>query len=108
LKKIVEIASLQTSYLTLDECLKVTKRRVNALEYIVVPRIVGIKKYIETELEERAKEDKFKIKKVLANKKKHKENAEAIKGKAAVVQETIFDSFESDEEEIEESDRLFK
>jgi V-type H+-transporting ATPase subunit D len=106
----VEIASLQTSYLTLDECLKVTKRRVNALEYIVVPRIEGTRKYIETELEERAKEDKFKIKKVLANKKKHKENEANIRGKEnSLTQETIFDTNEDeDDDEIDESEKLFK
>jgi V-type H+-transporting ATPase subunit D len=110
LKKIVEIASLQTSYLTLDECLKVTKRRVNALEYIVVPRIEGVLKYIDTELQERSKEEKFKIKKVLANKKKHKENEESLKEKNTVREETIFErSFEEDDEDvIDESERLFK
>ena len=76
LKKIVEIATLQTSYLAIDECLKITNRRVNALEYIVVPRIQYTIKYIVTELDERAKEEKFKIKKVLKNKKKHQENEE--------------------------------
>jgi V-type H+-transporting ATPase subunit D len=76
LKKIVEIATLQTSYLAIDECLKITNRRVNALEYIVVPRIQYTIKYIITELDERAKEEKFKIKKVLKNKKRHQENEE--------------------------------
>lgn len=78
LKKIVEIATLQTSYLTIDECLKITNRRVNALEYIVVPRIEYTIKYIDTELQERSKEEKFKIKKILANKKKAKENEELV------------------------------
>ena len=69
LKKIVEIATLQTSYLSIDECLKITNRRVNALEYIVVPKIEYTIKYIVTELDERAKEEKFKIKKILENNK---------------------------------------
>lgn len=74
LKLIIEIATLQTNYKSIDETLKITNRRVNALEYIVVPRINGIIQYIDTELKEREKEDKFRIKKVLQNKKKHKEN----------------------------------
>ena len=77
LKKIVEIATLQTSYLAIDECLKITNRRVNALEYIVIPKIQFTIKYIITELDERAKEDKYKIKKVLKYKQKHKEDEEA-------------------------------
>lgn len=81
LKKIVEIATLQTSYLSIDECLKITNRRVNALEYIVIPRIEYTIKYIITELDERAKEEKYKIKKVLQNKKKHMENEEMLRMK---------------------------
>lgn len=76
LQKIVEIATLQTSYLAIDESLKITNRRVNALEYIVIPKIEYTIKYIITELDERAKEDKYKIKKVLKYKQKHKEEEE--------------------------------
>lgn len=76
---IVSIATLQTNYKSVDETLKITNRRVNALEYVVVPRIKGVMKYIDTELQERAKEDKFRIKKVLQNKKKHAEKAEKLK-----------------------------
>lgn len=78
LQLIVAIATLQTSYKSIDDALKITNRRVNALEYIVVPRIRGVMQYIDTELQERAKEDKFRIKKVLQNKKKHKEREELL------------------------------
>jgi V-type H+-transporting ATPase subunit D len=77
LKKIVEIATLQTSYLAIDESLKITNRRVNALEYIVIPKITYTINYIKTELDEREKEDKYKIKKVIKYKQKHKEEEEA-------------------------------
>ena len=107
LKKIVEIATLQTSYLTIDECLKITNRRVNALEYIVVPKIEYVIKYIITELDERSKEEKFKIKKILANKRKHKENEELQKEEAEKASkkndDTIFDHHDEDEDE-----QLFK
>ena len=120
LKKIVEIATLQTSYLAIDEALKITNRRVNALEYIVVPRIEYTIRYIITELDERAKEEKFKIKKVLKNKKKHQEQEELQrnlekKGKLDNEEEVntvekngdFFHDDESDDDEIDEEDKLF-
>ena len=110
LKKIVEIATLQTSYLAIDECLKSTNRRVNALEYIVVPRIEYTIKYIVTELDERAKEEKFKIKKVLQNKKKHKENEEMMRAlpEGDKEKDDVFNE-EKDEEddELADEDKLF-
>eukprot|EP00438_Fugacium_kawagutii_P021986 Skav217014 [mRNA] locus=scaffold1803:231140:232860:- [translate_table: standard] len=36
---IVQLASLQTAFHTLDEEIKMTSRRVNALEYVLIPRI---------------------------------------------------------------------
>ena len=104
----VEIATLQTSYLTIDECLKITLRRVNALEYIVIPRIEYVIKYIITELDERSKEEKFKIKKILANKRKHKEIEEMHKelhSENANKEEAIF---ALGDEEDEEDEKLFK
>ena len=110
LKKIVEIATLQTSYLAIDECLKITNRRVNALEYIVVPRIEYTIKYIVTELDERAKEEKFKIKKVLQNKKKHKENEELMRAlpEGEKEKDDVFNEEKDEEdEELADEDKLF-
>lgn len=50
------LASLQTSFATLDEALKVTNRRVNALENVTIPKIEGILSYIARELDELERE----------------------------------------------------
>lgn len=107
LKLIVEIATLQTAYKAIDETLKITNRRVNALEYIVVPRIEGVIFYIDTELKEREKEDKFRIKKVLQNKAKHKEKEQKaaqkekeLSGEGEKVEEVALFEDEEDDDEI--------
>lgn len=66
LVQLVKLASLQTSFSTLDEALKVCNRRVNALEHVVIPRLVGTVKYIGKELDEMEREEFFRLKKVVA------------------------------------------
>ena len=73
LKLLIQIASLQTQFMTLDEVIKVTLRRVNALEFVVVPRIQETISFIDKELDEQAREDFFRLKRVTDNKKKEKE-----------------------------------
>jgi V-type H+-transporting ATPase subunit D len=68
---LVELASLQTSFLTLDEAIKSTNRRVNALENVVKPKIENTIAYIKGELDELEREEFFRLKKVQANKKKN-------------------------------------
>ncbi len=76
LDTIIEIASLQTSFIKIDKVIRITSRRVNALEYIVIPRFEGIVRYIRQELDEQAREGKFTLKKVLENRRKAVEEAE--------------------------------
>lgn len=75
---LVELASLQTSFITLDEVIKVTNRRVNALEHVVIPRIERTLDYITSELDEREREEFYRLKKIQEKKKRIKEKAEAI------------------------------
>jgi hypothetical protein len=47
IKLLVQLANLQTAFLTLDLALKTTNRRVNALENVVKPRIENTISYIK-------------------------------------------------------------
>jgi V-type H+-transporting ATPase subunit D len=66
---LIKLASLQTTFRTLDEEIKMTGRRVNALEYVIIPKIEEIMKYIEQEMDEQAREEFFRVKKVVEKKK---------------------------------------
>lgn len=70
LKNLIELASLQTSFITLDRAIKITNRRVNALEKVVTPRIENTISYINGELDELDREEFFRLKKIQKNKKK--------------------------------------
>jgi V-type H+-transporting ATPase subunit D len=67
---VIELASLQTTFFTLNEEIKMTGRRVNALEYVIIPRIQAVMDYIEQEMDEQAREEFFRVKKVVEKKKK--------------------------------------
>jgi V-type H+-transporting ATPase subunit D len=85
LKALIKLASLQTSFVTLDEALKVTNRRVNALENVTIPRITKTLDYISRELDELEREDFTRLKKVQANKveKMRLEEIEKVEKRAA-------------------------
>lgn len=59
LDDLVQLASLQTSLKTLDDALKVTNRRVNALEFVIMPQLYNTIKYVLSELDEMEREDQY-------------------------------------------------
>lgn len=75
----IKLASLQTAFLTIDEALKVTNRRVNALENVTVPTIEGTLAYIDKELDELEREDFTRLKKVQEKKKVRMEEEERVR-----------------------------
>ncbi|KNC86601.1 hypothetical protein SARC_01231 [Sphaeroforma arctica JP610] len=75
---LVNLASLQTSFVTLDEVIKATNRRVNAIEYVIIPRLQNTVDFIVSELDELEREEFFRLKKV-QNKKKEVKKAQALK-----------------------------
>lgn len=61
---VIEIAAVETKLKRLGEEIQKTRRRVNALDYVVVPQLTQQVKYIQATLDERAREELFRIKKV--------------------------------------------
>lgn len=61
---LVELASLQHNFQMLDRAIKATSRRVNALRYIIIPRLERTLAYIITELDEYEREEFYRIKKI--------------------------------------------
>lgn len=80
LDMLIKLASLQTSFQTLDEAMKVTNRRVNALENVTIPKIEGTLAYIGRELDELEREDFTRLK--LVQGKKEVEQQREAKRKA--------------------------
>lgn len=70
LRLIVDVASLQASFVKLERVIQTTSRRVNALEFIIIPRFRGVLVYIQDELDEQAREEKFMLKKVLDHRRR--------------------------------------
>eukprot|EP00929_Paragymnodinium_shiwhaense_P030194 TRINITY_DN1714_c0_g1_i1.p1 TRINITY_DN1714_c0_g1~~TRINITY_DN1714_c0_g1_i1.p1 ORF type:complete len:263 (-),score=103.99 TRINITY_DN1714_c0_g1_i1:104-892(-) len=83
-QELVRLASLQTMFNTLDLEIKMTSRRVNALEYVLIPRIADICHYITQEMDEEAREEFFRVKKVVDKKKQklEKEKIQELKERA--------------------------
>ncbi|GFR12708.1 v-type proton ATPase subunit D [Trichonephila clavata] len=67
---LVELATLQTTFYMLDEVIKSLNRRVNSLEQMYIPKVERTINYIENEMDERERQDFFRLKKIQEIKKK--------------------------------------
>jgi len=78
---LVELASLQTAFMILDEVIKVVNRRVNAIEHVIIPRTENTIKYINSELDELDREEFYRLKKVSGKKQRDQAVADAEQAK---------------------------
>jgi len=69
LEGLVQLASLQTAFVTLDEVIRITNRRVNAIDCVVRPKYENTINYIVSELDELEREEFYRLKKIQGKKK---------------------------------------
>jgi len=90
LEALVDLASLQTAFVTLDEVIKITNRRVNAIQYVVIPIIDNTIAYILSELDEREREEFYRLKMIQKKKVIHQARLKAERSDFAADQ-TVHD-----------------
>jgi V/A-type H+-transporting ATPase subunit D len=80
LEQIILAAEVETAMKKMLEEIETTKRRVNALEFKLLPELRDNQEYIEQKLEEQEREEIFRMKKIKA--KKEQEEKEAREAEA--------------------------
>ncbi|MDD1695603.1 MAG: V-type ATP synthase subunit D [Methanoregula sp.] len=72
---LIELAETETAMRRLGAEIQMNRRRVNALEQILIPELKNQAKYIKNAIEEREREDLFRLKKVKTIIERKKKNA---------------------------------
>lgn len=128
---LVELASLQTAFVILDEVIKVVNRRVNAMyfpipgklidensadhtssEHVIIPRTENTIKYINSELDELDREEFYRLKKVSGKKERDAAAAEKARQEqknTATQKKSLEDSKETKDllADVESEDVIF-
>ena len=115
LSVLIKIASLQTAWVTLDIAIKVTNRRVNALDKVVVPKTQGTLAYIISELDEQEREEFFRLKMVQKKKRILKAKQEVQRAKEdeekgithqkwGAPSKNVLAALDDDDDEVDEDD----
>ncbi|WP_372479653.1 V-type ATP synthase subunit D [Halomicrobium sp. HM KBTZ05] len=86
IENIILAAEVETAMKKMLEEIETTKRRVNALEFKLLPDLYDNKEYIEQKLEEQEREEIFRMKKI--KNKKEEEEAAAREEENAEAEET--------------------
>jgi V/A-type H+-transporting ATPase subunit D len=90
LESIILAAEVETAMKKMLTEIETTKRRVNALEFKLLPELKDNQEYIEQKLEEQEREEIFRLKKIKAKKEEEeKEERAAAEAEAEEVGETV-------------------
>jgi len=76
-EKVILAAEVETAMKKMLEEIETTKRRVNALEFTLLPQLYENQEYIEQKLEEQEREEIFRMKKIKAKKEREEAKARA-------------------------------
>jgi V/A-type H+-transporting ATPase subunit D len=100
LESIILAAEVETAMKKLLEEIETTKRRVNALEFKLLPELHENKEYIEQKLEEQEREEIFRLKKIKAKKEEEERQEREAEAEAAAAESEA----ESDSETVTADD----
>ncbi|SFR34530.1 V-type ATP synthase subunit D [Halogeometricum limi] len=89
LESIILAAEVETAMKKMLEEIETTKRRVNALEFKLLPDLYENKEYIEQKLEEQEREEIFRLKKIKAKKEEEEKAAREEEGPETTPPETV-------------------
>lgn len=103
---LVELASLQTAFVILDEVIKVVNRRVNAIEHVIIPRTENTIKYINSELDELDREEFYRLKKVSGKKQRDAAAEELEKAASRIAAQAKGEKPDTDAHDAESQDLL--
>ncbi|GAA0548369.1 V-type ATP synthase subunit D [Halorubrum ejinorense] len=88
LESIILAAEVETAMKKMLTEIETTKRRVNALEFTLLPRLYDNQEYIEQKLEEQEREETFRLKKIKDKKEEEEAEEEAEAAAEAAAAET--------------------